>query len=175
MCESGGYDNRHTASDGEVDSRPTERLSHPPETFGPRQCYGSGTRPRESFDVQDRRRRNGFRLRDPNVFRGCRPDSPPPVSIIRTVCVCVLLASSLKVENHPELDGVKLLGPMALFACAGGGNQTVAFHGRLNGVVDAVENDVHQLPRTGLLLSTHPAAPGATWQSTHSTLACGEF
>src|SRR5271165_1058595 len=57
----------------------------------------------------------------------------------------------LEVENHVQFDSIKLLRPVALFASVAGGDQAVAFHGRLDWVFDAVENYVPELPGTGYL------------------------
>ena len=73
----------------------------------------------------------------------------------------------LEVEKHAQLDGVKLLGPVALFASAAGGDQTIAFHGRFNRVADTVENDVHQLPGTGLL-TFHPPSRARGYVAIHA-------
>ncbi|HVO64708.1 MAG TPA: hypothetical protein VMT53_27550 [Terriglobales bacterium] len=62
----------------------------------------------------------------------------------------------LEVEKHPQLYRVKLLWPVALFASFSGGDKAIAFHGRFDRIMDAMENSVSQLPQAALLTS-HPA------------------
>ena len=80
-----------------------------------------------------------------------------------------------EMEKHAQLNRVKVLRPVALFARYAGGDEAIAFHGRLDRVVDGVENNVHQLTGAGFLTLHPPNGAGATWQPTHSTLVCGEF
>src|SRR5215469_11712777 len=99
----------------------------------------------------------------------------PPTSIKRTVSVRVFFSSSAYLVNTRRRAPANFCGQWQFSQVLRAGTR------RLDSMADGIGlglvlRTVSTSWRIPLvLLLTQPAAPGATWHSTHSTLECGEF
>src|SRR3954451_23323276 len=99
----------------------------------------------------------------------------PPIIIRRTVSDRVLPSSSAYFGKTRKLEPLNLSGQWQFSHVSRAGTRRLL--SRADGIgLGCVLEMVWSNWRTPfVLLATHPAAPGATWHSTHSTRECGEF
>src|SRR5215475_2209392 len=99
----------------------------------------------------------------------------PPTSITSTVSVRVFFSSSAYLVNTRRRTPANLCGQWQFSQVSRAGTRRLLSIAEGMGL-GLVLSTVSTSCRTPLvLLLIQPAAPGATWHSTHSTLECGEF
>ena len=80
--------------------------------------------------------------------------------------LCISLVV-LEMIDYAQLCGIKLLGPVALFAGSTRRDETVAFYGRFDRVLDAFKNGVYKLP-CAPLFTRHPTRCAGSNVATHA-------